>query len=116
MAPQRWSSARAGHEIRVRHDQRPERGAALDSRPERILAVVDNSLRYLRTDRLDVLLYQHRVDLEVPIEDVAGTAGLTESSSPPAPRWRVRQPLHRRPQAHLDEQGTVQLITRGRVP
>jgi len=43
-----------------------------DSRPERIRQVVDNSLRNLRTDYID-LLYQHRVDPNVPIEDVAGT-------------------------------------------
>lgn len=43
----------------------------LDSRPERIRTVVDNSLRYLGTDRIDIL-YQHRVDPDVPIEDVAG--------------------------------------------
>jgi aryl-alcohol dehydrogenase-like predicted oxidoreductase len=47
-------------------------GSALDSRPERIRAVTENSLRYLRTDHIDVL-YQHRVDPDVPIEDVAGT-------------------------------------------
>ncbi|MGE8063185.1 aldo/keto reductase [Pseudomonas sp. NPDC089547] len=45
---------------------------ALDSRPERIKKVVEESLRRLRTDRID-LYYQHRVDLTVPIEDVAGT-------------------------------------------
>ena len=45
---------------------------ALDSRPERIRVVVENSLRYLQTDYIDVL-YQHRVDPAVPIEDVAGT-------------------------------------------
>ncbi len=44
----------------------------LDSRPERIRVVVENSLRYLQTDYIDVL-YQHRVDPAVPIEDVAGT-------------------------------------------
>ncbi|WP_197339573.1 aldo/keto reductase [Ralstonia solanacearum] len=44
----------------------------LDSRPERIRAVVEQSLKRLRTDRID-LLYQHRVDPNVPIEDVAGT-------------------------------------------
>ena len=43
-----------------------------DSRPERIRAVADASLKRLRTDRID-LFYQHRVDPEVPIEDVAGT-------------------------------------------
>ncbi|MGW3610570.1 aldo/keto reductase [Micromonospora sp. NPDC005163] len=42
-----------------------------DSRPEHIREVVENSLRYLDTDRIDVL-YQHRVDPQVPIEDVAG--------------------------------------------
>ena len=46
----------------------------VDSRPERIRAVVDASLKRLRTDRID-LLYQHRVDPAVPIEDVAGTVG-----------------------------------------
>ena len=44
----------------------------LDSRPEHIRHALDGSLRRLRTDFVD-LLYQHRVDPEVPIEDVAGT-------------------------------------------
>jgi aryl-alcohol dehydrogenase-like predicted oxidoreductase len=44
----------------------------LNSRPERIRKVVEASLRRLRTDRID-LLYQHRVDPAVPIEEVAGT-------------------------------------------
>ncbi|MBC2667458.1 aldo/keto reductase [Novosphingobium flavum] len=43
----------------------------LDSRPERIRAVAEESLRRLRTDRID-LFYQHRVDPAVPVEDVAG--------------------------------------------
>jgi aryl-alcohol dehydrogenase-like predicted oxidoreductase len=43
-----------------------------DSRPERIRAVCEASLKRLRTDRID-LFYQHRVDTEVPMEDVAGT-------------------------------------------
>jgi aryl-alcohol dehydrogenase-like predicted oxidoreductase len=47
-------------------------GTAFDSRPGHIREVVENSLRYLDTDRIDVL-YQHRVDPHVPIEDVAGT-------------------------------------------
>jgi aryl-alcohol dehydrogenase-like predicted oxidoreductase len=46
--------------------------AGLDSRPERIRAVADASLKRLRTDRID-LFYQHRVDPDVPMEDVAGT-------------------------------------------
>jgi len=43
-----------------------------DSRPAHIREVVDASLKRLQTDRID-LLYQHRVDPNVPIEDVAGT-------------------------------------------
>ena len=46
--------------------------AGLDSRPERIRQVAEASLKALRTDRID-LFYQHRVDPDVPIEDVAGT-------------------------------------------
>jgi len=49
-----------------------ERRPGLNSRPEHIKRVVEGMLRRLRTDRID-LLYQHRVDPEVPIEDVAGT-------------------------------------------
>jgi len=45
--------------------------AGLDSRPEHIKEVADASLKRLKTDRID-LLYQHRVDPNVPIEDVAG--------------------------------------------
>lgn len=48
------------------------RWTSLDSRPEHIHDVAEASLRRLRTDRID-LFYQHRVDPEVPIEDVAGT-------------------------------------------
>jgi len=44
----------------------------MDSRPENIRAVTEAALKRLRTDRID-LLYQHRVDPNVPIEDVAGT-------------------------------------------
>jgi aryl-alcohol dehydrogenase-like predicted oxidoreductase len=44
----------------------------LDSRPEHIREALEGSLRRLRTDHVD-LLYQHRVDPDVPIEDVAGT-------------------------------------------
>lgn len=46
----------------------------LNSRPEHIKAAVEGSLKRLRTDRID-LLYQHRVDPAVPIEDVAGAIG-----------------------------------------
>ena len=44
----------------------------LNSRPERIRAVAEASLKRLRVDAID-LFYQHRVDPEVPIEEVAGT-------------------------------------------
>src|SRR5215213_132215 len=46
--------------------------AGVDSRPQRIRDAVEGSLRRLATDRID-LLYQHRVDPQVPIEDVVGT-------------------------------------------
>jgi len=46
--------------------------AGMDSRPERIREVADASLKRLKTDRID-LFYQHRVDPNVPIEDVAST-------------------------------------------
>src|SRR5215207_7264919 len=47
------------------------RWSSLDSRPEHIRRVVEGSLKRLRVEAID-LLYQHRVDPEVPIEDVAG--------------------------------------------
>jgi aryl-alcohol dehydrogenase-like predicted oxidoreductase len=50
------------------------RSVGLDSRPEQIKRVADASLRRLRVDTLD-LFYQHRVDPDVPIEDVAGAVG-----------------------------------------
>ncbi|WP_194910706.1 aldo/keto reductase [Catenulispora rubra] len=53
-------------------DGRPAGLNGLNSRPEHIREVVDGSLSRLRTDHID-LLYQHRVDPGVPIEDVAGT-------------------------------------------
>ncbi|MHC5540003.1 aldo/keto reductase [Singulisphaera rosea] len=49
-------------------------GAERDSHPSRIRTAVEGSLRRLDTDRID-LLYQHRVDPNVPMEDVAGTVG-----------------------------------------
>ncbi|WP_435126162.1 aldo/keto reductase [Actinacidiphila sp. bgisy144] len=49
-------------------------GVRLDSRPATIRKVADNSLRYLGVDHIDVF-YQHRVDPEVPVEEVAGTVG-----------------------------------------
>lgn len=58
-------------------DVNPETGewaGGVDSRPETIRRAVEGSLQRLGTDRVD-LLYQHRVDPEVPIEEVAGTVG-----------------------------------------
>src|ERR1041385_2891095 len=53
-------------------DSKPEtRWSNLDSRPEHIREVAEASLKRLRTDVID-LFYQHRVDPDVPIEDVAG--------------------------------------------
>ena len=49
-------------------------GELFDSRPEHIREVAENSLRYLDTDVIDVF-YQHRVDPDVPIEEVAETVG-----------------------------------------
>ena len=51
--------------------QTGERRSGLNSRPEHIKEVAEASLKRLRTDHID-LFYQHRVDPEVPIEDVAG--------------------------------------------
>ena len=62
--------------IATKFGWRIEDGASvgLDSRPEQIRRVADASLRRLRVDVLD-LFYQHRVDPNVPIEDVAGAVG-----------------------------------------
>jgi len=76
----------------------------LDSRPERIRQVVDTSLQRLRTDRID-LLYQHRVDPQVPMEDVAGAVkdliaqgkvrhfGLSEAGAESIRRAHAVQPV-----------------------
>src|SRR3954453_1139386 len=50
-----------------------ERRAGLNSKPDHVRRAVDGMLNRLKIDTID-LLYQHRVDPEVPIEDVAGTA------------------------------------------
>lgn len=55
-------------------DIQDAKSVGLNSRPEQVRAVADASLRRLRTDVID-LFYQHRVDPDVPIEDVAGTVG-----------------------------------------
>jgi aryl-alcohol dehydrogenase-like predicted oxidoreductase len=61
-----------GFNLNPKNDPKGMKGApALDSRPERIKQVAEDSLRRLKIDAID-LFYQHRVDLDVPIEDVAG--------------------------------------------
>lgn len=55
-------------------DIKDGKSVGLNSRPEQIRAVADASLKRLRTDTID-LFYQHRVDPDVPIEDVAGAVG-----------------------------------------
>ncbi|EKD34324.1 MAG: hypothetical protein ACD_75C02388G0002 [uncultured bacterium] len=61
-----------GFNLDPRFDLKAERGSVgLDSRPEHIKQVAEASLKRLRTDAID-LFYQHRVDPDVPIEDVAG--------------------------------------------
>lgn len=76
----------------------------LDSRPENIRAVAEASLKRLRTDVID-LFYQHRVDPDVPIEDVAGTVrdliaegkvkhfGLSEAGAATIRRAHAVQPV-----------------------
>ncbi len=86
-------------------DPKVERGlAGLDSRPEHIKQVADASLKRLRVDAID-LFYQHRVDLEVPIEDVAGAVkdliqqgkvkhfGLSEAAAKTIRRAHAVQPV-----------------------
>jgi aryl-alcohol dehydrogenase-like predicted oxidoreductase len=77
---------------------------SLDSRPETIRAVTEAALKRLKTDRID-LLYQHRVDPNVPMEDVAGAVkdliaagkvghfGLSEASVESIRRAHAVQPV-----------------------
>ena len=81
-----------------------ERWSALNSRPEHIKAAVEGSLKRLRVDFID-LYYQHRVDPNVPIEDVAGAVkdlvqqgkvkhfGLSEASAQTIRRAHAVQPV-----------------------
>jgi len=68
----------------------------LNSKPDHIRQVVGQMLQRLRTDRID-LLYQHRVDPEVPIEDVAGTVKDRCLESACAAHQRADAAHHRRP-------------------
>jgi aryl-alcohol dehydrogenase-like predicted oxidoreductase len=84
-------------------DENP-RPAGLDSRPEHIKQTVEGSLKRLRVDAID-LLYQHRVDPEVQIEDVAGAVkdliqqgkvkhfGLSEAAAQTIRRAHAIQPV-----------------------
>jgi aryl-alcohol dehydrogenase-like predicted oxidoreductase len=107
----------------------------MDSRPEHIREAVEGSLRRLRTDHID-LLYQHRVDPAVPIEDVAGAVrdliaagkvrhfGLSEAAPATVRRAHAVQPVTatqheyslwwRRPEAEL--LGTLEELGIGLVP
>jgi aryl-alcohol dehydrogenase-like predicted oxidoreductase len=81
-----------------------ENGGILNSRPKHIRRVVEDSLKRLRTDHID-LYYQHRVDPQVPIEDVAATIkdliregkvlhfGLSEASARTIRRAHAVQPV-----------------------
>jgi aryl-alcohol dehydrogenase-like predicted oxidoreductase len=85
-------------------DPRTGQRGGLRSRPEHIRQVADASLKRLKTDRID-LLYQHRVDPDVPIEEVAGTVrqlitegkvgyfGLSEASADTLRRAHAVQPV-----------------------
>ena len=80
------------------------RWSRLNSKPEHIKKVVDGSLKRLRVEAIE-LYYQHRVDPEVPIEDVAGAVnelieqgkvkhfGLSEAGSQTIRRSHVVQPI-----------------------
>lgn len=94
-----------GFNIDARNDPRGMKGAPqLNSLPERIRQVADESLRRLKIDSID-LFYQHRVDLDVPIEEVAGTVkdliqqgkvkhfGLSEASAKTIRRAHAVQPV-----------------------
>jgi aryl-alcohol dehydrogenase-like predicted oxidoreductase len=85
-------------------DKGPSPAVGLDSRPEQIRRVAEASLRRLRVDAID-LFYQHRVDPDVPIEDVAGAVkdliqagkvkhfGLSEASAQTIRRAHTVQPV-----------------------
>jgi aryl-alcohol dehydrogenase-like predicted oxidoreductase len=81
-----------------------EAGSGLNSQPAHIRKVVEQSLKRLKTDQID-LYYQHRVDPKVPIEDVAGTIkelikegkvlhfGLSEASAKTIRKAHAVQPI-----------------------
>ena len=96
----RWSSPPSS----VSRSTTTGRNVGVNSKPDHIRAVTDASLRRLRVDTID-LLYQHRVDPDVPIEDVAGTVrelieagkvrhfGMSEASAATIRRAHSVQPV-----------------------
>jgi aryl-alcohol dehydrogenase-like predicted oxidoreductase len=94
-----------GFNLGPTNDPRGMKGApGLNSRPKRIKQVAEESLKRLKVDAID-LFYQHRVDLDVPIEDVAGTVkeliqegkvkhfGLSEAAAKTIRRAHAVQPV-----------------------
>jgi aryl-alcohol dehydrogenase-like predicted oxidoreductase len=94
-----------GFDLGPNHDPRGMKGSpGLNSRPEHIREAVEGSLRRLKVDSID-LLYQHRVDPNVPIEEVAGTVkdliqagkvkhfGLSEAGAQTIRRAHAIQPV-----------------------
>jgi aryl-alcohol dehydrogenase-like predicted oxidoreductase len=94
-----------GFDLGPNHDPRGMKGSpGLNSRPEHIREAVEGSLRRLKVDSID-LLYQHRVDPNVPIEEVAGTVkdliqagkvkhfGLSEAGAQTIRRAHAVQPV-----------------------
>ncbi len=108
LAPLRGKVAIAtkfGFDVAQHAEARKEKGPPrLDSHPKRIRQALDGSLKRLRVDAID-LLYQHRVDPNVPIEDVAGTVqeliqkgkvrhfGLSEAGTQTIRRAHAVQPV-----------------------
>ena len=70
----RWQEVTLATKFGFRFKDGKARFGEMDSRPENIRAAVEGSLKRLATDHID-LIYQHRVDPTVPIEDVAGAVG-----------------------------------------
>ena len=94
-----------GFDLDPKHDPRGMKGGpALNSHPERIKQVAEDSLKRLKLDVID-LFYQHRVDLSVPIEEVAGAVkdliqqgkvkhfGLSEAAAKTIRRAHAVQPV-----------------------
>ncbi|MBB4350735.1 aryl-alcohol dehydrogenase-like predicted oxidoreductase [Rhizobium cellulosilyticum] len=103
----------------------PDGGQHMNSRPDYIRQSVEGSLKRLRTDVID-LLYQHRVDPNVPIEDVAGTVkdliaegkvkhfGLSEAGAQTIrDRGRALEDRHRRRQISRAPPGARRQVTSG---